>query len=114
MELITRKEESFQQIDLFSAAIDVPENQEKSVEMTEKTKGLELPADQTAAEKETKENLDLYHVIAPYVVEYIGEGMTKEEAAETFQVAKGQMHTWLKQLCRDSYVKCVKGRYVKG
>ena len=61
----------------------------------------------------TEGNLDLYHVIAPYVMEHIGEGMTKEEAAEVFQVAKGQMHIWLNQLCLDSCLKCVKGRYVK-
>ena len=56
---------------------------------------------------------DLYYIIAPYVMEHIGEGMTKEEAAEAFHVAKGQMDAWLKRLCRDSRLKCVKGLYVK-
>lgn len=87
LELITKKE-TFQQVDLTSVPSIMPKN---------KTEG----------------NLDLYHVIAPYVMEYIGEGMTKEEAAEVFQVAKGQMHIWLNQLCLDSCLKCVKGRYVK-
>ncbi len=87
LELITKKE-TFQQVDLTSVPSIMPKN---------KTEG----------------NLDLYHVIAPYVMEHIGEGMTKEEAAEVFQVAKGQMHIWLNQLCLDSCLKCVKGRYVK-
>ena len=87
LELITKKE-TFQQVDLTSVPSIMPKN---------KTEG----------------NLDLYHVIAHYVMEHIGEGMTKEEAAEVFQVAKGQMHIWLNQLCLDSCLKCVKGRYVK-
>ena len=87
LELITKKE-TFQQVDLTSVPSIMPKN---------KTEG----------------NLDLYHVIAPYVMEHIGEGLTKEEAAEVFQVAKGQMHIWLNQLCLDSCLKCVKGRYVK-
>ncbi len=87
LELITKKE-TFQQVDLTSVPSIMPKN---------KTEG----------------NLDLYHVSAPYAMEHIGEGMTKEEAAEVFQVAKGQMHIWLNQLCLDSCLKCVKGRYVK-
>lgn len=86
--LITEKTETFQQMDLQSFASGMLEGQKK-------------------------ETLNLYHVIAPYVVEHIGEGMTKDEAADAFQVAKGQMNAWLKQLCRDSYLKCEKGRYVK-
>lgn len=86
--LITEKTETFQQMDLQSFASGMLEGRKK-------------------------ETLNLYHVIAPYVVEHIGEGMTKDEAADAFQVAKGQMNAWLKQLCRDSYLKCEKGRYVK-
>ena len=70
---------------------------------TGRTKSESLPDTET----------DLYPIIAPYVMEHIGEGMTKEEAAEAFQVAKGQMDAWLKRLCRDSRLKCVKGLYVK-
>ncbi len=88
--LITEKTETFQQIDLSSFASEMLQKQ-----------------------KEPENSLDLYHVVAPYVLEHIGEGMTKEEAADVFQVAKGQMNTWLKQLCQDSRLKCVKGRYIK-
>ncbi len=70
---------------------------------TGRTKSESLPDTET----------DLYPIIAPYVMEHIGEGMTKEEAAEAFHVAKGQMDAWLKRLCRDSRLKCVKGLYVK-
>ena len=65
------------------------------------------------SESRVDEGMDLYHIIAPYVLRHIGEGMTKEEAAEVFHVAKGQMNIWLKQLCQDSRLKCVQGRYVK-
>lgn len=108
--LITEKKESFQQIDLFS----IP-GEETAVkeQRREGEKSQQRSVDFMGSESGTEETLDLYHVIAPYVVEHIGEGMTKEEAAEVFQVAKGQMNDWLKQLCKDSFLKCEKGRYVK-
>ena len=103
LELITKKEEKFQQVDLFSYTKEVSENR---VDETESE-------DQIGPEIQTGEETDLYHVIAPYVVKHIGEGMTKEEAAEAFHVAKGQMYIWLKQLCQDSCLKYVQGRFVK-
>lgn len=157
-ELITRKEEKFQQVDLFSYTRGVSEDmgedriepedrgvegslkeaENGTAEISRETlkKGMverhwEEPEDRTAevsqelpegrtvesSRKEPKnqagEGMDLYHVIAPYVVECIGEGMTKDEAAEAFHVAKGQMYIWLKQLCQDSYLECVQGRFVK-
>ena len=83
-----------------------PETVEEKVQTkleTGRTKSESLPDTET----------DLYPIIAPYVMEHIGEGMTKEEAAEAFHVEKGQMDAWLKRLCRDSRLKCVKGLYVK-
>uniref|UniRef100_N2A8G5 Smf/DprA SLOG domain-containing protein n=1 Tax=Eubacterium plexicaudatum ASF492 TaxID=1235802 RepID=N2A8G5_9FIRM len=111
-ELLTEKKETFQQIDLFSISGEAVENQGKCADIAKEHKSEEQKSRQMP-ERGTAEIPDLYHVIAPYVVEHIGEGMTKEEAAEVFQVAKGQMNTWLKQLCRDSFLKYVKGRYVK-
>ena len=112
LELITKKEEKFQQVDLFSYTKEVSENR---VEETDHA----VPENRTVGnsravpENQIGEETDLYHVIAPYVVKHIGEGMTKEEAAEAFHVAKGQMYIWLKQLCQDSCLKYVQGRFVK-
>lgn len=104
-ERITKKEENFQQMDLFSFANEQEDHLKPPIQVIEnKNKELEkqhLLTDST----------DLYHIIAPYVVEHIGEGMTKDEAAEIFHVAKGQMNIWLKQLCRDSQLQYVNGRY---
>lgn len=151
-ELLTRKEEKFQQVDLFSFAKEMAETkaeeadqavsetgkervQTKSETVEEKvrTKPETGKEDSGQTKPETREErvqikpetgrtkseslpdteTDLYPIIAPYVMEHIGEGMTKEEAAEAFHVAKGQMDAWLKRLCRDSRLKCVKGLYVK-
>lgn len=162
-ELLTRKEEKFQQVDLFSFAKEMAETKAEEADQAASETGKERvqTKPETVEEKvrtkpetgkedsgqtkpETREEriqtkpetgeekvqtkletgrtkpeslpdteTDLYPIIAPYVMEHIGEGMTKEEAAEAFQVAKGQMDAWLKRLCRDSRLKCVKGLYVK-
>ena len=140
-ELLTRKEEKFQQVDLFSFAKEMAETKaeeagQEASETGKEDSGQTKP--ETGEERgQTKPEIrqergqtkpetgrtmpesfpdtgtDLYYIIAPYVMEHIGEGMTKEEAAEAFHVAKGQMDAWLKRLCRDSRLKCVKGLYVK-
>ena len=117
-ELLTKKEEEFQQQDLFSFAREMSETRKKEDGQTmpeniEENCQTEWEASRIALESQAEEGTDLYHVIAPYVLKHIGEGMTKEEAAEVFHVAKGQMNIWLKQLCQDSRLKCVQGRYVK-
>ena len=110
--LITQKKESFQQMDLFSFNSGIAETKEETAGLkTENTS--ERIDNSTGQESSVEDTKNLYNVIAPYIVENIGEGMTKEEAAEIFKVAKGQMNTWLKRLCKDSYLKCVKGIYVK-
>lgn len=104
-ERITKKEENFQQMDLFSFASEQENIQKPSIQTLE-NKNEELEKQHLLTN-----STDLYHIIAPYVVEHIGEGMTKDEAAEIFHVAKGQMNIWLKQLCRDSQLQYVNGRY---
>ncbi len=104
-ERITKKEETFQQMDLFSFASEQENIQKPSIQTLE-NKNEELEKQHLLTN-----STDLYHIIAPYVVEHIGEGMTKDEAAEIFHVAKGQMNIWLKQLCRDSQLQYVNGRY---
>ena len=139
--LLTRKEEKFQQVDLFSFAKEMAETKAEEAEQAASETGKEdsgqtkpetreeriqtkpetgeekvqtkLETGRTKPESLPDTETDLYPIIAPYVMEHIGEGMTKEEAAEAFQVAKGQMDAWLKRLCRDSRLKCVKGLYVK-
>ena len=104
-ERITKKEENFQQMDLFSFASKQENIQKSSIQEIE-NKNEELEKQHLLTN-----STDLYPIIAPYVVEHIGEGMTKDEAAETFHVAKGQMNIWLKQLCQDSQLQYVNGRY---
>lgn len=139
--LLTRKEEKFQQVDLFSFAKEMTETKAEEAGQAASETGKEDSGQtkpETGEERgQTKPEIrqekgqtkpetgrtmpesfpdtgtDLYYIIAPYVMEHIGEGMTKEEAAEAFHVAKGQMDAWLKRLCRDSRLKCVKGLYVK-
>ena len=128
-ELLTRKEEKFQQVDLFSFAKEMAETKAEEADQAASETGKERvqtksetveekirtkpETGRTKSESLPDTETDLYPIIAPYVMEHIGEGMTKEEAAEAFQVAKGQMDAWLKRLCRDSRLKCVKGLYVK-
>ena len=128
-ELLTRKEEKFQQVDLFSFAKEMAETKAEEADQAASETGKERvqtksetveeqirtkpDTGRTKSESLPDTETDLYPIIAPYVMEHIGEGMTKEEAAEAFQVAKGQMDAWLKRLCRDSRLKCVKGLYVK-
>ena len=117
-ELLTRKEEKFQQVDLFSFAKEMAETKAEEADQAASETGKERVQTKSETGRTKSESLpdtetDLYPIIAPYVMEHIGEGMTKEEAAEAFQVAKGQMDAWLKRLCRDSRLKCVKGLYVK-
>ncbi len=139
--LLTRKEEKFQQVDLFSFAKEMAETKAEEAGQAASETGKEDSGQtkpETGEERgQTKPEIrqekgqtkpetgrtmpesfpdtgtDLYYIIAPYVMEHIGEGMTKEEAAEAFHVAKGQMDAWLKRLCRDSRLKYVKGLYVK-
>lgn len=112
LDLITKKEETFQQVDLYSYTNEVSEDRVEEANRPEPEDGA-AETSQRVPENQTGEETDLYHVIAPYVVKYIGEGMTKDEVAEVFHVAKGQMNIWLKQLCQDSCLKYVQGRYVK-
>ena len=125
----SRKEEKFQQVDLFSFAKEMAETKAEEADQAASETGKERvqtksetveekirtkpETGRTKSESLPDTETDLYPIIAPYVMEHIGEGMTKEEAAEAFQVAKGQMDAWLKRLCRDSRLKCVKGLYVK-
>lgn len=90
---------------------------EKDGQETEETR-VEEGSHETAEAKaqedcQAAQGLDMYHIIATYVLEHIGKGMTGDEASEAFHVAKGQMNTWLKRLCQESRLKCVKGLYVK-
>ena len=128
-ELLTRKEEKFQQVDLFSFAKEMAETKAEEADQAASETGKERvqtksetveekirtkpETGRTKSESLPDTETDLYPIIAPYVMEHIGEGMTKEEAAEAFHVEKGQMDAWLKRLCRDSRLKCVKGLYVK-
>lgn len=120
-ELLTRKEEKFQQVDLFSFAKEMAETKGEEGGQGTNQIAQDVRTEETGpATQETGREVsidgadsDLYHIIVPYVLEHIGEGMTGDEASEAFHVAKGQMNAWLKRLCQDSRLKCVKGLYVR-
>ncbi|MCI9503346.1 MAG: DNA-processing protein DprA [Hungatella sp.] len=129
-DMVTRKEEDFQQIDMFSFAQSggkrqeaasqqkelskQPEVREKGEEeMTLPQKDVPPPEERRAEQAAADGRIDLYDVAGSYIMAHIGDGMTRDEAAEVFQVAKKQMETWLKRLCQESRLKCVKGRYVR-
>lgn len=98
-DLIIKKEIEYSQIDLFRI-------QQTSTVCENK---VEYETD----DSNTKRNLDkdLYNVIKDYILEQLGDGLTIEEATQIFNVAKGQMTTWLTRLCKEDKVKCEAGTY---
>lgn len=62
-------------------------------------------------DKSEEENTDVYEVIKNYFLKYLGDGMNAEEASKKFNVAKGQMQTWLKRLYSEGAVTCENGVY---
>lgn len=142
LELLTKKEEEFRQVDLFSFSREMAERKgeegrretararaeedskeimgavaeegrQETVGAVAEEGGKETAESKAQEDCQAAQGLDMYHIIAPYVLEHIGKGMTGDQASEAFHVAKGQMNTWLKRLCQESRLKCVKGFYVK-
>ncbi len=67
-------------------------------------------------EKEERESgceQDIYDVVKNHIVENIGNGLDFDQAAERFNVAKGQMKVWLKRLYDDEMIVCKDGIYFK-
>lgn len=92
-DIITRKEEAFSQLDLFS--INQAEEGTKS--------GAKSEAD--------SESGDLYNYVKNYIAKHLTDGMNIDEASRYFNVAKEQMTLWLKRLCDEQIVESEKERF---
>lgn len=89
-DVITRKKESFSQLDLFSINQSNAEDEEKS-----------SSAIRFVAGDETR---DLYDYVKNCIVDHLAGGMDIDEAARYFNVAKEQMALWLQRLCEEQKV----------
>lgn len=92
--IIIKKEESYEQLDLFreDTARDRMEEKQKS------------------AENEVGQN-DVYDVIKEFIVTHLENGMCVEDVCKELNVIEGQMEIWLKRLCEDKLIRLEKGVY---
>lgn len=81
---ITKKESSYNQLDIFNLNSTV--------------------VNETTNDYNKIENKDIYEVVKEYIVGNIGSGLSLEQASDQFKVAKGQMKIWLKRLCDDEKI----------
>lgn len=129
-DILRKKEQNFHQIDLFSmvqtSAIDkerqvqgideVGKGQEE-IRGDERNKVEKLLASESYGEKnaQTVDKNDvtrnMYDCVKPYIIEHFDQEMNLDAASSYFQVAKGQMRTWLKRLCEEGCFSCKNGVY---
>ncbi len=88
--IITKKEETYEQMNLFRT----DEKSGQAVSLME----------------ETQES-DIYNVIKGYIVEHLNNGMSAEDVSKNLNVMEGQMTIWLERLCNDRLVSFDKGLY---
>lgn len=96
---ITKKENNYDQIDIFNLS---------TIAVNENSKEYNILENQ-----EIMNSKDIYDVIKNYIIENIGSGMSLEQASDQFKVAKGQMKVWLKRLCDDERIMIENGIYFK-
>ena len=103
-DLIMKKEESYKQLD-FTAVF----NSEESIAVRQDIK------DESAAKniEQGANSNDLYEVVREQILINLGNGLSLEEAAEKFHIAKGQMKTWLKRLCDEKAAHRSQNKYIK-
>lgn len=96
--VITKKEDNYEQLDLFGDS----ECKKDTVEFS-KLKGTE---------KQRHKN-DIYNMVKMLLVEYVEGGRRLEEVSKNFNIVEKQMSIWLDSLCDDKLVICEKGVYKK-
>ena len=96
---ITKKENNYDQIDIFNLS---------TIAVNENSKEYNILENQ-----EIMNSKDIYDVIKNYIIENIGSGMSLEQASDQFKVAKGQMKVWMKRLCDDERIMIENGIYFK-
>lgn len=94
--IITKKEQNFEQLDLFSDCV-----------YKNDTVKINKAKDN---EKKNCKN-DIYNMIKMFLVEYIGSGRSLEEISNNFDILDSQMYIWLEHLCKEKFVKFDKGVY---
>lgn len=94
--IITKKEQNFEQLDLFSDCV----YKNDTVKINK-------------AKDDEKKNCknDIYNMIKMFLVEYIGSGRSLEEISNNFDILDSQMYIWLEHLCKEKFVKFDKGVY---
>lgn len=94
--IITKKEQNFEQLDLFSDCV----YRNDTVKINK-------------AKDDEKKNCknDIYNMIKMFLVEYIGSGRSLEEISNNFDILDSQMYIWLEHLCKEKFVKFDKGVY---
>ncbi|HIS60750.1 MAG TPA: DNA-protecting protein DprA [Candidatus Scybalomonas excrementigallinarum] len=94
--IITKKEQNFEQLDLFSDCV----YKNDTVKINK-------------AKDDEKKNCknDIYNMIKMFLVEYIGSGRSLEEISNNFDILDSQMYIWLEHLCKEKFVKFDKGAY---
>lgn len=103
LDLINKSEESYDQIDIFRVSAIATVNENPNSDSDNRKKNTTV--------KKDKKNNDIYDIVSRYIPNKLGDGLTSNEASETFNIAKGQMKTWLKRLCDDGLVKESDGVY---
>lgn len=96
--VITKKQNSFEQMDLFGSYV-CADDSEKVSELGE-------------GGKQRQKN-DIYDMVKMLLVEYVGVGKRLEEISGNFNIVEQQMSIWLDCLCHDRLVVCEKGLYKK-
>lgn len=96
-DVITRKEETFSQLELFD------ENQLEAEDKQDIRSGKKSEVD--------GETSDLYNYVKNYITIHLTGGMNIDEASKYFNVAKEQMTLWLKRLCEEQLVENEKERF---
>ena len=94
--IITKKEQNFEQLDLFSDCV----YKNDTVKINK-------------AKDDEKKNCknDIYNMIKMFLVEYIGSGRSLEEISNNFDILDSQMYIWIEHLCKEKFVKFDKGVY---
>ena len=97
---LIKKQNDYSQINIFHLNEAVSEDSKEYGGLTDKS------------QKEVC-NRDIYEVVKSFITENIGTGLNIDQAAEQFNIAKGQMKNWLRRLCDDGILICKKGIYLK-
>ena len=96
--VITKKQDRFEQLDLFKSCACEDNIREKE--------------DLADAEEQRHKN-DIYNMVKMLLVEYVEVGKKLEEISSNFNIVEEQMSIWLDCLCHDQLVVYEKGLYKK-